>query len=440
MIEYYTRMVDNMDNKKTENIEVKYNDEIDLSPKNNKNNNESKKFSLFEVIVLIILSVTISMSLGMIIVEHGHRSKQQKIVEPKDEYLENFVENYNYILNNYYGEVDREKIINSAIAGMMDSLDDPYSVYIDDDTSNNFNINLQGNYQGLGVSIVKDPTTNYIMIYSVFKDSPADKAGLKSTDIIKSVDGKLTTDVETSEFSESILKSEQKEYTLVIIRNNEEFEVKITKENVIIDSVNSRLIEQDDKKIGYIYISIFANNTATQFHKELLDLENQGIDALIIDVRANTGGHLTAVEAILELFLTKEQITYKLDDGEKVTDYYGKSNNNKKYEIVLLGDEYSASASEVLISSLRDNLGSKLIGAKTYGKGTVQELITLSNGVQYKITTQKWLSPKGNWVNDTEGIIPDIEVKMDEQYYRTYNNEDDNQLQTAINYIVNENN
>lgn len=415
--------------------EIKSNDSVNLSSEGN-----NKKFSLFEVIVLIILSVTISMSLGMIIVEHGHRSKETIVKEEKDEYLENFITNYNYILNNYYGDIDREKLINNAIEGMMNSFDDPYSVYIDDNTINNFNINLQGNYQGLGVAIVKDYTSNYIVIGGVFKDSPADRAGLKIGDTIKSIDGKLTSDLEMEEFSKTVIMGDKKEFTLVIIRDNEEFEITINKENVIIDSVNSRLIEQGGKKIGYIYISIFANNTAEQFKNELTDLEKQGIDALIIDVRANTGGHLTTVEEILKLFLTKKQITYKLDNGKKVTEFHGEANNNKKYEIVLLGDEFSASASEVLISSLRDNLNSKLIGMKTYGKGTVQELITLSNGVQYKITTQKWLSPKGTWVNDTEGIIPDIEVKMDEQFYETYSNEKDNQLQTAINYLIDENN
>lgn len=416
-----------MNNKEEESIE--------LIEKNKEEHKTNKKFSIFEVFILTIISVTVSMSLGMIIV--GHNKKIIKEEPIKDKYLETFIENYNYIIDNYYEEVDKEQLINDAIAGMMNTLDDPYSAYISDDESNNFNINLEGSYQGFGVSILKDPETNYIMIYYIFKDSPADKAGLKSADLIKAIDGQLTNEIELSEFSNNILKNSKKDYTLTIIRNGEEFDVNISKENVVIDSVKSELIEKEGKKIGYIYMSIFASNTASQFKEKLNELEKENIDALIIDVRSNTGGHLTSVEEILKSLLTNKQVTYKLSDNGKITEYYGELNNNKQYEIVLLGDSYSASASEVLISSLKDNLNAKFIGVKTYGKGTVQELITLTNGLQYKITTKKWLSPNGNWVNDTEGIVPDIEVKLDEKYYDTYDNNDDNQLQEAINYIIN---
>jgi len=418
----------NEENKKIEENEYKNNYEL---PKK-----EPKKIGILEVIILLIITMTVSMSLGMIIV--GHKNKTKPIETPKDKYLETFIENYNFIVDNYYQEVDREKLINDAIAGMMNTLDDPYSAYIEGDEADNFNINLQGSYQGLGVSIVKDPETNYIMIYYTFANSPADKAGLKSGDIIKKVDDTLTDTIETSEFSSQVLKSDKMDYTLTIIRDGEEFEVNIKKENVTIDSVKSEIIEKDNHKIGYIYMSIFASNTAEQFKQKLKELEAENIDSLIIDVRSNTGGHLTAVEDILKSLLTTKQITYKLNENENISEYYGSQLKNKDYEIVLLGDKYSASASEVLIYSLKDNLNSKLIGTKTYGKGTVQELITLPSGEQYKITTKKWLSPNGSWVNDTEGIEPDIEVIMDDKYYETYDSEDDNQLQTAIDYIINQ--
>ena len=375
------------------------------------------------------------MSIGMIII--GHKNKTTKPKKTQDEYLENFVETYNYIVDNYYEEIDKEQLINKAIEGMTNSLEDPYSTYIDEEEANNFNINLRGNYEGLGISIVKDPETNYIMVYYTFKDSPADKAGLKSMDLIKSVDGELTNEIDTSQFSENILKGDKKDYELVIIRDGEEFTVNLSKENITIDSVTSEVIEQEGRKIGYIYLSIFANNTAGQFIKHLEELEKENIDSLIIDVRSNTGGHLVAADGILNNLLTKKQVAYQLKTGEKIEKYYGSAQNNKNYEIVLLANEYSASASEVLIYSLKENLNCKVIGKKTYGKGTVQELVTLKNGVQYKITTQKWLSPEGNWVNDTEGIVPDIEVELDEKYFETYEKEDDNQLQAAIDYIVN---
>ena len=427
---------DKNDEKKITEVNNEQIDNLNNTQDYNKPKKEPKKIGILEVIILLIITMTISMSLGMIIV--GHKNKPKQVETPKDKYLETFIENYNFIVDNYYQDIDRQQLINDAIAGMMNTLDDPYSAYIEGDEADNFNINLQGSYQGLGVSIVKDPETNYIMIYYTFANSPADKAGLKSGDIIKKVDDILTDTIETSEFSSKVLKSDKNDYTLTIIRDGEEFEVNISKENVIIDSVKSEIIEKEGKKIGYIYMSIFASNTAEQFKQKLSELENNGIDSLIIDVRSNTGGHLTAVEEILKSLLTKKQITYKLNDNDNIKEYYGSLNKNKDYEIVLLGDKYSASASEVLIYSLKDNLNSKLIGTKTYGKGTVQELITLPSGMQYKITTKKWLSPNGSWVNDTEGIEPDIEVVMDEKYYQTYDNAFDNQLQTAIDYLINE--
>ena len=144
---------------------------------------------------------------------------------------------------------------------------------------------------------------------------------------------------------------------------------------------------------------------------------------------------MTTVDGILDIFLNKNQIMYQFEQSGKVTSTYGSGTENKKYDIVLLGDEVSASASEVLIAGLRDNLGSTFIGKQTYGKGTVQELMTLSDGTQYKITVKKWLTPKGNWINDSKGLTPDIEVELDDKYYETYETEDDTQLQKAIEYI-----
>lgn len=391
------------------------------------------KVGFVEVFVLVFITFCVSLSLGVII---GKYIRIDKKVEKVDKNIQMFIDNYKYIVSNYYDEIDKDDLINKAIEGMMNSLDDPYSAYIDSETSTNFNATLDGNYQGLGISIVKNTDNNYIQVVYTFEGSPAEKAGIKSGDIIKSIDGKDTTEMETSELSNMVINSEKKEFNLILLRDDGEIEIVVSKDNIVLDSVESKIYERDNKKIGYIYISIFANNTAEQFIEKLNELEDEEIDSLIIDVRSNTGGHLTAVEEILNNLLTNRQITYQLDKSGEVTKYYGKLNENKKYGIVLLGDSYSASASEVLISSLRENLDAKLVGEKTYGKGTVQELITLSNGQQYKITTKKWLTPDGNWVNDTEGILPDVEEKLNEEYYKSLSEDDDNQLQKAIEIAV----
>ena len=146
---------------------------------------------------------------------------------------------------------------------------------------------------------------------------------------------------------------------------------------------------------------------------------------------------MTSIDSILDLFLNTKHIMYQFDEKGKITKIHGKGNEKKNYEIILLGNEDSASASEVLISSIKENLNAKFIGKKTYGKGTVQELKKLTDGTQFKITVKKWLTPKGNWINDTEGIVPDIDVDLDEKYYETYEDEDDTQLQRVFEYIRN---
>ena len=401
------------------------------------NNDEQKKvsktFSTSETIILVIISLIVGLSIGFL--NNNKVKKENPTIE--DKYLNEFIKNYNYVIDNYYENVDKESLINSAIKGMMQSLNDPYSVYIDENESNIFTATLNGSYEGIGVQITKDEETGYMLITAVFKNSPAAEAGIIPGDMIISIDNKLAKDLTASEFSSLIKVGEKREYKLKILRDANELETSISKKTITLSSVVSEFYEQDSKKIGYIYIGIFANNTFEQFKNELDKLESKNIDYLIIDVRSNTGGHLTAVDSILELFLNKKQIMYQFEQSNKKTPVYGKGTKNKNYKIVLLGDEASASASEVLISGLRENLNCIFIGKKTYGKGTVQELVTLSDGTQYKITTKKWLTPKGNWINDTKGIVPDIEVDLDEKYYETYDSKDDSQLQYAIDYIKN---
>ena len=390
-----------------------------------------KIFSTNETIFLVIISLIIGLSIGFLF-----NNKSQTTIETvNDEYLDEFISNYNYIIDNYYEEIDKESLINSAIAGMMESLDDPYSMYFDETETDNFSISLNGSYEGVGIQIAKDDTTGYMIITSVFNNSSASEAGLQPGDIIVSIDEALATDLTASEFSSIIRDGDKESYSLKILRDSDELNITLTKNTITITSVTSKVYEENNKKIGYIYIGIFANNTYSQFKTELEELEKQNIDYLIIDVRGNTGGHLTSVDSILDLFLNKKQIMYKFEQNGKVTSTYGTGTESKNYEIVLLGDETSASASEVLIAGLKENLNSIFIGKKTYGKGTVQELVTLSDGTQYKITVKKWLTPNGNWINDTEGISPDIEVDLDSKYYETYNDEDDTQLQKALDYI-----
>ena len=391
-----------------------------------------KIFSTSETILLVVMSLLIGLSIGLLFKQNKNIINKEFV---SDDNLKEFIKNYNYIVDNYYEKVNKEDLINSAISGMMESLDDPHSVYLDEDQTDNFTISLNGSYEGVGIQIVKDEESGNMLITSIFKDSPAAKSGLLPGDMVISIDDTKAKDLSASEFSSIIRNGTKNSYKLKVLREKEELEITLKKSLVTLASVTSEIFEKDNKKIGYIYIGIFANNTYNQFKQELEKLEKENIDTLIIDVRGNTGGHLTTVDGILDIFLNKNQIMYQFEQSGKVTTTYGSGTDNKKYDIVLLGDEVSASASEVLIAGLRENLGSIFIGKKTYGKGTVQELITLSDGTQYKITVKKWLTPKGNWINDSKGLVPDIEVELDKKYYETYEIADDTQLQKAIDYI-----
>ena len=394
-----------------------------------------RKFSKSEMILLVIMSLLIGICIGSLFRQTNIITKSTSY---KNKYVKELVENYEYIINNYYNEIDEQELVNSAISGMMESLDDPYSVYFDESDSSNFSITLDGSYEGIGVQVAKDEEEGEIIVVGVLKNSPASESGIKAGDRILSIDEMDASKVSVDEFSSFIKTSNKKQFKLKIKREGEIFEVDIIRKNITLDSITSEIIEKNNKKIGYIYIGIFANNTYFQFKDALDKLEKEKIDSLIIDVRDNTGGHLTAVDSILDIFLTDKQKMYGFDQNKKITYTYGTGNESKKYEIVLLGNELSASASEVLIAGLKENLNSKFFGKKTYGKGTVQELVTLSDGTQYKITIKKWLTPKGNWINETEGIEPDKEIELDDKYFTTFDMADDTQLNYAIDYLTKE--
>lgn len=389
-----------------------------------KSQNKKNTIGIIEVILLLFVSCLASFFIG-----YNLKNTKNKTDIKKDIYIERFEKNYNYIIDNYYKKVDREKLIDDAIGGMMKALDDPYSVYLDKNDSNSLNLSLNGGYKGLGLAIAKDEENN-IVVVGVFDDSPAANAGITVGDVIIKINDKNVSDMSINDFSSYVLENESDDFELVIRKNDNEESVKVKKNNVTIDSVSSKIIEEDNKKIGYIYISVFASNTASQFNKKLIELEKNDIDALIIDVRDNTGGYLSTVESILERILTKNQVIYQLKTNKMTTKTYGKTTKNKKYEIYLLGNENSASASELLIASIKENLNSKFVGKKTFGKGTVQEMIPINEDKNYKMTTKKWLTPKGHWINETKGIIPDYEVEQDDQ-------ENDKQLEKVIELIKN---
>ena len=385
-------------------------------------------FTTKEVVTLVIITCIVSFVMGAIF--FGNGSSGTKLL---DSNLNEFIEQYDYIVENYYEEVNKKELIKGAIKGMVESLGDDYSVYLDQDVSNNFNITLNGSYEGIGVTVANN-INNEIVIIGIFENSPAEKAGLKVMDIITKFNGKDISDKTATELTKMIKELNTNTFSLEILREGDKKVVTIEKDIVTIKSVDSKMINKNDTKIGYIQIGIFADNTYKQFKEQLNKLENDKMNALIIDLRGNSGGHLDIVTDMTSLFLDSKKVIYQMQTKEKVEKVYSKGKKDKNYPIYILIDNDTASASEVMASALKEQLGAILIGETSYGKGTVQEVKYTSSGEQYKFTTKKWLTSKGDWLKG-KGLKPDVEIKLNNKYFEEPIEENDNQLNEAINII-----
>ena len=387
---------------------------------------EIPTFKTKEVIFLLLLTVIISLTMGGV-VTYNVALKGEKV----DDELQEFINNYDYIVDNYYGDIDKTKLIDSAIAGMLNTLDKNSTYVGGSDT--NFSIYLEGTYEGTGIQVYNDDNNN-VVIYSVFEGTPASEAGLKAGDIIVKLNNKDTTNMTISDFSD-LVKKQNGTFNITYKRDGKEDTVKLKVDTVELKSVSSKVINRDDNQIGYIRTTIFANNTYEQFKKELTELENKNIDGLIIDLRGNSGGHLSAAEQIISLFLDSSHPIYQIKSKTGQNKYYSTGKETKEYNITILIDANSASASEVVTSALKEQYGASVVGEKSYGKGTVQELQTLPNGEQYKLTTKTWLTSKGKII-DGKGIEPDYKVSLGDKYLEDPTDENDNQLQKAIEVIL----
>lgn len=387
-----------------------------------KDNN--KIIGIFEKVVILVAVALVFSLLGYFI---GSKSKDKTEYETATKDLEVFIEQYNKVLNEYYEDVDKNKLIKGAIDGMLSTLDG-YSQVIDD-SSNNFTITLEGSYEGLGVEVINDSNGN-VVVYNVYEDTPAGRAGLKVNDIITKINDMDLKNVSTSDFVKKV--SETDEIKLTVTRGSKELTFDMKKEFITLKSVSSEMLKNN---VGYIKVDLFANNTQSQFKEALESLEKQNMKSLIIDLRDNTGGHLNTVKEMLSLFLDSSHVIYQTQSKTETLKFYSNGNENKSYKIVVLQNEASASASEIMASALRDNLNAYIIGKTSYGKGTVQQLETVEGFGQYKFTTKKWLTSKGEWINE-KGLVPDLEVSQTEEYYKKPSKTTDDQLQEAIKYLT----
>jgi len=346
--------------------------------------------------------------------------------------FESLYETYDAIKEKYYKDVDDDTLINGAIDGMMKSLEDKHSMFFDLEEKKSFETELSGTYYGIGAEI-KQVSDDEVMINKVFDDSPAEKAGLKSGDIFVSIDGESSKGKTSSEIAKNLRSEKKDTSTIVVKRDNEELTIEVQKDNVTLLSVSSEML---DNNIGYIAVGLFGEHTYTQFTKALNSLEEENMKSLIIDLRGNGGGYLSIVTQMISEFVDQNTVIYQMKTREGIERYGAINNRTKNYKVVILIDGESASASEIMSSALQEQYGAILVGVTSYGKGTVQETLDLSNGTLIKYTIQEWLTSKGNSINDV-GIKPDIEVELDDNYLENPSRENDNQLQKAIEILKN---
>lgn len=399
---------------------------------------EKYNFSLVEVLVIMLVTVVFGIVIGGFADNLKGPFKKSSTPLTQNSDLNEFINIYEELKDNYYGTIDSQKLAEAGIAGMIHFLGDKYSVYMNNDVSQGFNDEMDGQFVGMGVT-VSSSEERVIKIIDVFAGSPAEKVGIKAGDEIIKVNDMLAKDHTLQEIVNTIRGKKGTKFDIFIKRGEEEKKFTVTRDIITLTSVSGKVYKEKDKTISYIRVGTFAANTNKQF-KDMIDkhIKEDKVSSLIIDLRNNTGGHLTVVEAMAELFLDKGDVIYQLKDNEKTV----KTKTEKKgiYDIpvVFITNEGSASASEVFVAALKENDKAISVGVKTFGKGTVQAAKELKSGSTIKFTVKEWLTPKGNQIND-KGITPDYEEVMNDNYYKTLDEKADNQLQKALSVIKEEN-
>lgn len=397
-------------------------------------NNAKKyiKLAILAVVSMIIGSV-ITIAIKDFDVAKVNTNKTEVSYSKTKKGFDSLYETYDTIMSEYYKDVDSDKLIEGAINGMLESLDDEHTMYFDKKSKEEFDSELSGNYYGIGaqIQLTSDET---IKITKVFDDSPAKKAGLKEEDVFVSVDGTSVKGKSATEVANMLKSDSVKTSTIVVKRNDKELTFKVTKENITLFSVSSEMFDNNGKNVGYLSVSIFGQKTYSQFNDALTKLEKQDMDSLIIDLRGNTGGYLSTVTNMLEEFIDKGNVIYQIQSSSGVKQYKTVKASDKKYKIVVLIDGGSASASEIMSAAMKEVYGATLVGQTTYGKGTVQTTKDLSNGSMIKYTIEKWLTPSGKNI-DKEGIKPDYEVELGDSYKNNPTKENDAQLQKALDLL-----
>ena len=399
---------------------------------------EKKRLRVYKVIMLVVLVAFVTFlitSIGMYqYFTNGDGIRNAMIsTDTGSDDIADTLDKYKVLIDKYYlgEEVDNETLKEGAIKGYIEALGDPYTEYISKEDMEDYMDDTMGNFVGIGVYMVKDTETNQIMVLSPIKNSPAEKAGIRPGDYIVEVDGNACTGDDFSNISNKIKGEVGSTVKLKIQRDGETLDFEIKRENIKVNPVEGEVLENN---IGYIEFSSFDEGTAEEFKNKFNELKSQGITSLIIDLRNNGGGIVDEALKIAGYAVDKgTTLLYEVDKDGNETEEKSEVDKIIDMPIVILVNENTASSSEILSGALKDLGKAKIVGTKTYGKGVIQQILTLADGSGLKITTEEYLTPNRTKINKV-GIEPDETVELPDTVENILNveREEDTQLQKAI--------
>ena len=344
---------------------------------------------------------------------------------------------YNTIDEYYLNGIDNDKMKDGIYKGMVDSLGDPYTVYYNSEEYKQFTSSSSGTYSGIGVAVSQNVTTGAITIVKTFKKGSGEKEGMKPGDVIYKVEGKKIEGLELSKVV-SMIKGEEGTFVKVtVLRDGKEIEFNLERKKLEVDTVNYRMEERSGKKIGYISVSEFDEVTASQFKNAISELNKEGMEGLVIDLRDNPGGLLDVTCEMLDRMIKKGLLVYTVDKNGKRVDEDATDSDSFDKPVAILVNGNSASASEVFSGAMKDYKAATLVGTRTFGKGIVQSIVPFGDGTAMKVTVSKYYTPNGVNIHGT-GIEPDVVVELSKDATKNgkYDRKYDNQLNKALDVVV----
>lgn len=344
---------------------------------------------------------------------------------------------YNTIDEYYLNGIDNDKMKDGIYKGMVDSLGDPYTVYYNSEEYKQFTSSSSGTYSGIGVAVSQNVTTGAITIVKTFKKGSGEKEGMKPGDVIYKVEGKRIEGLELSKVV-SMIKGEEGTFVKVtVLRDGKEIEFNLERKKLEVDTVNYRMEERSGKKIGYISVSEFDEVTASQFKNAISELNKEGMEGLVIDLRDNPGGLLDVTCEMLDRMIKKGLLVYTVDKNGKRVDEDATDSDSFDKPVAILVNGNSASASEVFSGAMKDYKAATLVGTRTFGKGIVQSIVPFGDGTAMKVTVSKYYTPNGVNIHGT-GIEPDVVVELSKDATKNgkYDRKYDNQLDKALDVVV----